>query len=811
MIHDDSGAFADGDLNGTGGRIARRSFLGLVVAAPVLVTAARIERSVPNGRGGALAAAPDASLVADTASTSSPSGALQMRPILSAPQPADITDLGDFLILAAAPTNYLITVTVQSDGTVDFVMPREENGQGLLTGMAMLIADEMDVSLSAVNVTLADANPALIFNQITGGSSGVRTLYTPVRIAAALARSRLLAAAAEELGVSVEVLSVVDGIVHGPGGELLSYASLTSKAASSTTSTAAVTPKDPSEYKIVGTPVSQLANRSIVTGKELYTTDLAIPGAKPTMVRRAPTQGGTLRTFLNRSEIRAMPGVLDVAALPFGVAIRGETFGQVIDAVNAVRATWHPGPAAGLDDQAIFDELKATALPLAVPPVPSLPVPGGLPVVGSVEPQTIDLQFEWAYVNHAPLEPNVAIADVRADSAEIWGPWQNPIVTLQRIAADLGLPERAVTVHVIRGGGSFGRTLFYDAAEEAAQISKAMGQPVKLMWHRTNDMRQGRGHPHTLHRLRATVLGGSVLSYEHRVSCVQADVNPGLGEILTDTLTRPFLGEMSLDQSLFVTTVTCPYNFGVVDEVLDEIPLKLATASWRSVYSYDTRGSEEILVDELAKAMGQDPLAFRLAFLKDAKAKEVLEKVAEVGDWGRRMAPGTAQGICVNTRDKGYGACLVELDATDPTNPRVTKAVIAVDAVMPINPRSIEGQQLGGLSDAISVVLTAGNPVVDGLPVPDGWTNFGIARQGNYPRDVQVIVMPRDGNTPAGIGESGVPNTAGAIANAYIRATGRMPKSFPINPVVQQDVTPPGLLAPQPNQPLPPKGELYNY
>lgn len=781
-------------------RPGRRQFFGYLVAAPLLVTAAGLGKDIAGGNplGGltGLVTNPVGAVLGGTSPAS-------MTPIPSAPQPADVTDLGDVLILASALTDALVTVTVRRDGKVDFVMPREENGQGLRTGVAMIIADEMDVALSDVNVTLADAEPKLLFNQITGGSSGIRTMYNPVRTAAALARANLLAAAARQWGVSPSSLTVADGVVHGPGGRSATYGQLSPLAAASTTRQAPATPKDPSQYRIVGTPVSQLANFDIVTGREKYATDLDIPGAKPTMVRRAPTQRGTLKSFRNPSAIRAMPGVLDVAALPFGVAVRAETFGQAIDAVNAVDATFAPGPVAEEDDESIFAKLKAAALPLAVPKLPS--------GVSLADVQTVEAEFEWAYVNHAPLEPNVAVADVRPDRAEIWAPLQNPIVTLQTIAKDAGLPQDAVTVHVIRGGGSFGRTLWFDAAHDAALISKAMGKPVKLMWHRTNDMRQGRGHPHSYHRLRATVLGGSVLSYEQRVSSVQSDINPGLGEIFTYEVNKLPVGETGFDQTLFLTTVTCPYNFGVVDELLDEVNLRFWTSSWRSVYSYATRCSEEILVDKLAAAMKQDPLAFRLAFLKDDRIKTLLRKVAEVGNWGRTMPRGHAQGICANTRDRSYGASLVEIDATDPAKPRVTKAVIAVDAVLPINPRSIEGQQIGGLSDAIGVVLSASSQVRNGLPLNSGWDDFGWPVQGNYPTDVQVIVMPRDGDTPGGIGESGVPNTAGAIANAYIRATGTMPARFPVNPVTIVNPTPPGMLHPSPKLPLPSPGDPYNY
>ncbi len=766
-------------------RHSRRRFLGYLMAAPVLVTAARLDPRVP---------ATAKRLTSLGLTGTSPTG---MSPIPSAPQPADIADLGDLLILACEPTDHLIRVTVGRDGTVHFDMPREENGQGISTGVAMLIADEMDAPLSAVSVTLADADPSLLFNQITGGSSSIRTLYQPVRTAAALARQQLVGAAGREWGVPVGSLTVADGVVSGPGGLSATFGELSPLAAGSATQAIPVTPKDPSQYKLVGTRVPQRSARDVVTGREVYATDLDVAGAKPTMVRRAPSQKGGLLQFNNPAQIRAMPGILDVAEMPFGVAIRGETFGQVIDALNSVDATFSGGPVAGLDDGAVFDRLKASAPPLVVPDLPGLPV-GGV--------RSIDLEFEWSYVNHAPLEPNVAVADVRPDRAEIWSPLQNPIIALQQIAQVTGLPQGAVTVHVTRGGGSFGRTLWFDAAIEAAQISKAMGQPVKLMWHRTNDMRQSRGHPPAYHRLRANIAGGSVLSYEQRVSAVQTAINPGLGEALTYAAYKAPAGELGFDLTLFNTTVTCPYNFGVVTETLDEVDLRLWTSSWRSVYSYDTRCSEEILVDRIADAMGQDPLAFRLAFLKDERIKALLGKVAEAGDWGRPMAAGTAQGICANSRDRGFGASLVEVDATDPANPRVTKAVIAVDAVLPINPMSIEAQQLGGLSDAISVVFSASSPIRDGLPVPGGWDEFGITRQAQYPPEVQVFVMPRDGDQPAGIGESGVPNTAGAVANAYIRAVGKIPTRFPINPVTTSSstsATPPGQVGSQDSDPLP--------
>jgi isoquinoline 1-oxidoreductase beta subunit len=204
------------------------------------------------------------------------------------------------------------------------------------------------------------------------------------------------------------------------------------------------------------------------------------------------------------------------------------------------------------------------------------------------------------------------------------------------------------------------------------------------------------------------------------------------------------------------------------------------TGSWRSVYSANTRGAEEILVDEIAKKLGKDPVAFRRANLTDARKRAVLDKVASAGQWGRTMPKGFAQGVGFHAEYRSCTACLVEIDARDPKKPRVVKAVIAADVGRPINPRGLEAQLLGGLTDAISTTLTAGLHIDGGLPLEGSYSQFHYARQKDTPRDVQIFVMPAN-SEPGGAGELGVPAAVGAIANAYARATGTRPRSFPIN------------------------------
>ncbi|MGW2368770.1 molybdopterin cofactor-binding domain-containing protein [Streptomyces sp. NPDC001667] len=302
------------------------------------------------------------------------------------------------------------------------------------------------------------------------------------------------------------------------------------------------------------------------------------------------------------------------------------------------------------------------------------------------------------------------------------------------------------------------------------------------MWSRVDDMRHGRMRPATHHRLRATYALGKVLTFEHRVAAVETDFRHGLGEALTAAAAKlpGSIGNETFAQTLFHTTVKSPYRFGLTTQHLTEVPLRMPTASWRSVYSANTRGAEEIVVDELAARLGQDPVAFRRAFLKSPAQRAVLDKAASEGDWGRPMPAGHAQGIGFHEEYKSRTACLAEIDATDPRRPRVVKAVIVADVGRAVNPRGLEAQLLGGLTDAISTTLRAGLHLDKGLPLEGSYSQFHYARQRDVPPDVRVFVMPPTGE-PGGAGELGVPAAVGAIANAYARATGTRPRRFPVN------------------------------
>lgn len=735
-------------------RVSRRSFVGYVIGGATLITAADLGLAPP---------------------------AANALPVPSVPQVPELYDLNDFLTHCALPTSNLIAIEVDDKGHAHFALPRMEVGQGITTAVAMLIADELDLPVDDVHVTLAPARPELLFNQLTGGSNTIVSMYTPVRVAAAIARKALLDAAAIMLGGAVTQLTAKEGVISLPDGSSVTYGEAAAKAAKPTTQKVEVELKKTSDHQVVGKPRRRIDARDAVTGKKQFAMDLDIPDALPTMMCRAPELNGTPESINNKGDVETMPGVTHVAIIPTGVAVRAKTFGQCIDAVRALDVTWNSGTVGGLSAKDIKAELKAGQIPLAVPKIGATSVDG---------------EFTFHFRSGSALEPNCAVADVRDGEATVWGGLKSPIDAQGRIAKALGLPQTKVTVNVVQGGGSFGRKLFSDAAVEAAHASKAFGAPVKLMWHRADEPRQGRVHPMAVSRVRATVLAGSVLTFEQRHASVATDFTHGLGERLTaEAAALPTgLSNLTFSESIFLLSQELPYNFGVITQLLNEPKPavdRFNTSSVRNIYSPDVATASELMVDQLAKKLKQDPVTFRRNHLKSKSVKRVLNRAAELGDWGRSMPAGTAQGIAIHKEYKGATAVLVEIDCRPETvnrkvrdavtGPRVTKAVVVADVGLVINPAGVKAQMMGGFSDGMCQALTYSNHLVDGQFLEASWDNSAYTRQWNTPFEFECEVIESHGSQPGGVGEAGVAASMAAVACAYARASGKMPTEFPIN------------------------------
>jgi isoquinoline 1-oxidoreductase subunit beta len=683
---------------------------------------------------------------------------------LTPPDTVDSYDVGDSITQLSAPTMPLVHLSIDANGVYTMALPRLESGTGVATALAMMIAEEAGVPLAMVRVTSADAQPELVYNQITGGSCTVRA-FEPLLPAMVLA-ARLKAGLPPQSG----------------------------------------RPADPSQYKVLGKRYAKLDARDIVTGKKKFTLDQNVPGAVPTMCRMPSQIRGTVVSVNNRATVLAMPGVIAVETIPGGgtivgippgVAVMAETFGQAWDACNALDISWGNGPLAGQSDATILNTLRA-----AIPPL--LPAP-----LGTI---AIDAEFTWKAATACPLEVECAIVDAtRPDRAEIWAGLQTPIVTTQAIALDLGLPLGSVTAHVIPSGGAFGRRLFWDPVQVAAQISKKTGLICKLMYHRSDDIRHTRMRPPQVHKVRATLLpstlltAGNVLSYQQSIGIVRLDARHGYGEIGTATagslppLVAQTVGNLSYEQFFFKTMVASPYNFGANAKLLFPVPIEMNTVSYRSVHCNPSGTVEEIIVDEIAAKLGLDPVQFRLQFLRLPRAKAVLQTVVAAAQWGKAMPAGFAQGVGIHMESRAFSACIVELDATDPTNCKVTRVTMAIDTGNPINPSGIEQQCNGGIAEAISLVLKTGVTIKDGLPQEGSYKQYRFAKMADFPKSVQIIVMPNVGDSASGMGEVAMTAPSGAIANAYARATGIKPRNFPLNAQPAFTPTPPGQL-PVPTQ-----------
>jgi isoquinoline 1-oxidoreductase beta subunit len=738
---------------------SRRQFVGYVLAGTTLAVTADFAWQ-PN----------------TAAAASAPTG---VTPIASNAVPADFYDFMDLVRDSSIPTNHLLSIDVRPDGTAFFSLPRSDNGQMITTSFAQVIAEEMDIPFENVEVQLSPARPELMYNQLTGGSCSLYSLIEPVRVMAMTARQKLMEAGAQKLGVHVSQMRTKPGYVMGPDGTMLGYGSLTEAASEFRTPYKAVL--GPIKGTVMGKSYGNVDARDIATGQKQFVMDLKIPNALPTMVCRAPSFHGTVTAVRNLDAIKTMPGVTDVAVIPTGVAVRARTFGQCIDAIRALNVEWGAGRKEDASSDSLLAEISGAELPM-------------LPADPTAEVLEESYTFQWR--SGSPMETNSAIADVQKDKATVWAPSKMPIIALQKIAALLDLPEEAVTFNVIKGGGSFGRKLFPDAALEAVEASRAMGKPVRLMWHRTDDNRHGRMHPACTTRMRATVTGNSVTSFTMRHTSGATDLTHGLGEMFSGNLIASpdgELGNLGTALGFFQIVTQVPYNFGPTDLKLNETFKydDLPTSAVRNVYSPDTTVARELMVEKLAKHFGMDGYEFRRAFVKDPKSLAVLDKVAEVGQWGRTMPQGFSQAIALHTEYKCHVACLLELDNRPATvnrkireaytGPRVTKAIMAIDAGRPINPNGIQHMLMGGLSDGIAYALSAAVHIEDGLPQEGSWDNYRYTRQWNTPLHTEFIVMPANRELTGGAGEVGIAAAASAAAIAYQNATGKDALEFPVN------------------------------
>jgi CO/xanthine dehydrogenase Mo-binding subunit len=613
-------------------------------------------------------------------------------------------------------------VHVRTDGTVAVIINKSEMGQGVYTGLPMLVAEELDVPFDRIRVQFAPAEDRYadpVFKDMTtGGSTSMADMYPILRGAGAAARAMLIAAAAKQWKVDPAKLTTKDGtVIDASSKRSASYAEL-AVAASTQTPPKTVKLKDASQFRLIGTSPKRLDIDDKVRGKTVYGIDVVVPGMVYANVLKAPTFGGTVAT-LDDGAARKVAGVFDVVKISSGVAVVASNTWAAMTGRDALVVTWkNDGPAAHVNTPAMFVAAEKTARGSGAA------IAGVRGDVDRAPGKALEAVYRGPFLAHAAMEPMNATADVRDDAVEVWAPTQ--VQTRSRDAAMkiTGFPAAKVTIHTTFLGGGFGRRLDADYVVDAVEISKAVKKPVKVTWRREDDIKNDFYRPMSVNVVRAKLDGsGHVSAWEHRVrspSIIRRWAPP----LFTKGVDPTSIDSVTPDHYAFGSVRTTYADF---DPGIPVGFMRAPGANWNTFVT-------ESFIDELAHAAGKDPLAFRLALLgpKGARARAVLQLAAQKAGWGHPQTAGASQGLAVCTWGGSFAA-LVAAVSVKGKDVSVHRAVIAADCGTVVHPDIVDAQLTGAINYGIAMAMTAKITFTDGKVdrvngnTPDGSRSGTIA------------------------------------------------------------------------------------
>lgn len=687
-------------------------------------------------------------------------------------------------------------VRIAPDGTVTIMSKNPEIGQGIMTTLPMLIAEELDVEWKNVRVEQALLDP-VYGPQFAGGSRAVPANWEPMRRAGAAARQMLIAAAAKTWGVSVTGCSTDAGKVrHGASGRTLSYGELATSAASvPPPDLHTVTLKDPKDYKIIGKFTGGVDSARVLAGQPLFGIDVTLPGMRYAVFEKAPVFGSKVASA-NLDAIKRLAGVRDAfivrgrgadAAISMGlvdgVAIVADRWWQAERALQQLDVQWEQHPTSS-QSTARFDR-EASALARGQPQQ-ILRRDGDLESALKQSAKLVQASYAYPFLAHVPLEPMNCTADVRADgSAEIWAPTQGPGSIRKEVAATLGTSPDKVKVHMTRAGGGFGRRGDVDYAIEAAVISRTAGCPVKLLWNRRQDIQHDAYRPAGYHNFTAGLdAQGRVIAFRnHFVTFGQGEQVARTADLETDQYPAGFVPHLEYAQSL--------------------MQLGVPTGYLRNPGNNGIAFAYESFIDELAHAAGHDPVQFRLDLLgprrvipaprkgsstappfDTGRVRGVLEMVAEKANWGKQsLAPGVGMGVAVYYSHWGYFAEVVKASVDSDGRPKVHKVWAVGDVGRQIiNPAGAINQSQGAILDGLGQALHQAITIEGGRVVQANFDTFPALRMPEAP-PVEVYFRITD-NPPTGLGEPPLPPVLPALCNALYMATGKRIRRLPIDPAL---------------------------
>jgi isoquinoline 1-oxidoreductase subunit beta len=668
-------------------------------------------------------------------------------------------------------------VRIALDNTVTVIAKHIEMGQGSHTGLATILAEELDADWAQVRVEGAPADATrynnLAFGQIqgTGGSTAMANSWEQLRKAGATARAMLVAAAASEWNVPANEITVARGVLsHARTNRQARFGDLAAKAATMTTPTE-VKLKDPSQFTLIGTRVSRVDSKAKSTGAAQFTIDLYLPDMLTAVIARPPRFGAKVKA-VEASAAKAITGVTDIVEVPAGVAVLARTTWAAMKGRDALKITWDETAAEKRGSDDLFAEYRK----LAEQPGASARKDGDAAAAIAGAAQIVEAVYEFPYLAHAPMEPMDCVVQFANGKCEVWAGSQLQTVDQKAAADTLGLKPEDVTVHMMLAGGSFGRraTPNADVVVEATSIAKAINgrQPVKLIWTREDDIKGGRYRPLYVHRLRAGLdKDGAIIGWEHRI----------VGQsILTGTFFEPFAVKNGVDGTSVEGASTLPYTVPNLSVDLHTTKVGVPVLWWRSVGSTHTAFSTETFLDELAYVAHKDPLELRRSLLgKHPRHLAALELAAQKAGWDTPVPAGRARGLAVHESFSSFVSQVVEVSRGADGLPKVERVVCAVDCGVAINPDVIRAQMEGGIGFGLGAALHSEIVLRQGRVAQSNFHDYLPLRIEEMPA-IEVHIVPSS-EPPTGVGEPGVPPLAPAVANAWFRLTGERVRRLPFS------------------------------
>ena len=664
-------------------------------------------------------------------------------------------------------------IRIDRRSAVTLVMPMVEMGQGIYTAMAMLLAEELEVSLEQVRLEHAPPNDALYGNsglaheQATGHSSSILSFWEPLRQAGAVARTLLVDAAAMQWGVPANSCRAQRGaVVHLASSRRLAYGELVDTASTlPVPAPERVALKRPEEFSLIGTSVKRLEGPDKVAGRTEFGIDTRLPGLKIAAIAVSPVLGGKPRS-VNEAAARAVKGVHQVVTTDEAVAVVADHMWAAKKGLKAATIQWDDGPNARVDSAAILRQLEDAS---RKPGVVARNEGDAAKALAS-SPNRIDAVYQMPFLAHAAMEPMNCTVHWRGTGCDIWVGTQVPTRTQAQIAEMTGLPKEAVTVHNQFLGGGFGRRLEPDGTLVAVKIAQHVSVPVKVVWSREEDIQHDLYRPYYYDRLSAGLdSNGAPVAWTHRV------VGPS---ILARWLPPAF--QKGLDGDTVDGAANPPYTLPNihVDYVRVEPP-GIRTTFWRGVGATHNVFVVESFIDELAHAANQDPVAYRKGLIANPRALGVLSLAAEKADWGKPLPARRGRGISVQFAFGSYLSQVAEVEVAADGSIKVHRIVCAADCGIVVNPDTIAAQVEGGSLFGLTAALYGAITLKNGRVEQSNFHDYRPMRMNEVP--VVETHLVKSTESPGGFGEAPTAAVAPAVTNAIFAATGVRIRTLPID------------------------------